>query len=128
VWVLFVGILLVVGLVLIVAAPQLRAQNEQLYALGASTSLVRQIGGYYGAITAILGTWPAIILGHIVALLQTDFSERDINGEVLSLGSVENFGPHWYLIVVLGLLVPAISAALGYVTTRSNRMLSYRQD
>ena len=128
VWVLFVGILLIVGLVLIVAAPQLRAQNEQLYALGASTSLVRQIGGYYGAITAILGTWPAIILGHIVALLQTDFSERDINGEVLSLGSVENFGPHWYLIVVLGLLVPAISATLGYVTTRSNRMLSYRQD
>ena len=128
VWVLFVGILLVVGLVLIVAAPQLRAQNEQLYALGASTSLVRQIGGYYGAITAILGTWPAIILGHIVALLQTDFSERDINGEVLSLGSVENFGLHWYLIVVLGLLVPAISAALGYITTRSNRMLSYRQD
>ena len=47
---------------------------------------------------------------------------------VLSLGSVENFGPHWYLIVVLGLLVPAISATLGYVTTRSNRMLSYRQD
>ena len=45
VWVLFVGILLIVGLVLIVAAPQLRAQNEQLYALGASTSLVRQIGG-----------------------------------------------------------------------------------
>ena len=128
VWVLFVGILLIVGLVLIVATPQLRAQNEQLYALGASTSLVRQIGGYYGAITAILGTWPAIILGHIVALLQTDFSERDINGEVLSLGSVENFGPHWYLIVVLGLLVPAISATLGYVTTRSNRMLSYRQD
>jgi hypothetical protein len=128
VWVLFVGILLVVGLVLIVATPQLRAQNEQLYALGASTSLVRQIGGYYGAITAILGTWPAIILGHIVALLQTDFSEQDINGEVLSLGSVENFGPHWYLIVVLGLLVPAISAALGYITTRSNRMLSYRQD
>ena len=128
VWVLFVGILLIVGLVLIVAAPQLRAQNEQLYALGASTSLVRQIGGYYGAITAILGTWPAIILGHIVALLQTDFSERDINGEVLSLGSVENFSPHWYLIVVLGLLVPAISATLGYVTTRSNRMLSYRQD
>ena len=128
VWVLFVGILLIVGLVLIVATPQLRAQNEQLYALGASTSLVRQIGGYYGAITAILGTWPAIILGHIVALLQTDFSERDINGEVLSLGSVENFGLHWYLIVVLGLLVPAISATLGYVTTRSNRMLSYRQD
>lgn len=128
VWVLFVGILLIVGLVLIVATPQLRAQNEQLYALGASTSLVRQIGGYYGAITAILGTWPAIILGHIVALLQTDFSERDINGEVLSLGSVESFGPHWYLIVVLGLLVPAISATLGYVTTRSNRMLSYRQD
>ena len=128
VWVLFVGILLIVGLVLIVAAPQLRAQNEQLYALGASTSLVRQIGGYYGAITAILGTWPAIILGHIVALLMTDFSERDINGEVLSLGSVESFGPHWYLIVVLGLLVPAISATLGYVTTRSNRMLSYRQD
>ena len=128
VWVLFVGILLIVGLVLIVAAPQLRAQNEQLYALGASTSLVRQIGGYYGAITAILGTWPAIILGHIVALLMTDFSEQDINGEVLSLGSVENFGPHWYLIVVLGLLVPAISATLGYVTTRSNRMLSYRQD
>lgn len=128
VWVLFVGILLIVGLVLIVAAPQLRAQNEQLYALGASTSLVRQIGGYHGAITAILGTWPAIILGHIVALLQTDFSERDINGEVLSLGSVENFSPHWYLIVVLGLLVPAISATLGYVTTRSNRMLSYRQD
>lgn len=128
VWVLFVGILLIVGLVLIVAAPQLRAQNEQLYALGASTSLVRQIGGYYGAITAILGTWPAIILGHIVALLMTDFSERDINGEVLSLGSVESFGPHWYLIVVLGLLVPAISATLGYVTTRSNQMLSYRQD
>lgn len=128
VWVLFVGILLIVGLVLIVATPQLRAQNEQLYALGASTSLVRQIGGYYGAITAILGTWPAIILGHIVALLQTDFSERDINGEVLSLGSVENFSLHWYLIVVLGLLVPAISATLGYVTTRSNRMLSYRQD
>ena len=128
VWVLFVGMLLIVGLVLIVATPQLRAQNEQLYALGASTSLVRQIGGYYGAITAILGTWPAIILGHIVALLQTDFSERDINGEVLSLGSVENFGPHWYLIVVLGLLVPAISATLGYVTTRSNRMLSYRQE
>ena len=128
VWVLFVGILLIVGLVLIVATPQLRAQNEQLYALGASTSLVRQIGGYYGAITTILGTWPAIILGHIVALLQTDFSEQDINGEVLSLGSLENFGPHWYLIVVLGLLVPAISAALGYVTTRSNRMLSYRQD
>ena len=49
VWVLFVGILLIVGLVLIVAAPQLRAQNEQLYALGASTSLVRQIGGYHGA-------------------------------------------------------------------------------
>ena len=128
VWVLFVGILLIVGLVLIVAAPQLRTQNEQLYALGASTSLVRQIGGYYGAITAILGTWPAIILGHIVALLMTDFSERDINGEVLSLGSVESFGPHWYLIVVLGLLVPAISATLGYVTTRSNQMLSYRQD
>ena len=128
VWVLFVGILLIVGLVLIVATPQLRAQNEQLYALGASTSLVRQIGGYYGAITAILGTWPAIILGHIVALLMTDFNERDINGEVLSLGSVENFGPHWYLIVVLGLLVPAISTTLGYVTTRSNRMLSYRQD
>ena len=81
-----------------------------------------------GAPPAILGTWPAIILGHIVALLQTDFSERDINGEVLSLGSVENFSPHWYLIVVLGLLVPAISATLGYVTTRSNRMLSYRQD
>ena len=37
VWVLFVGILLIVGLVLIVATPQLRAQNEQLYALGAST-------------------------------------------------------------------------------------------
>ncbi|MDO4631670.1 MAG: hypothetical protein Q4A82_05210 [Corynebacterium sp.] len=127
-WILSAGILLVLGLVLVVAAPQVRAQNQQLYAIGAPVTLVRQIGGYYGGLTAILGTWPAVIMGHLAALIFTHPSTYDVNGQLLHAGTFELFSVNWPSVLYLCLLVPAVSAAMGYFATRSNTMLEYRQD
>lgn len=121
-------ILAIIGLIIVLSLAQVRAQNEQLYALGAPTKLMRRVGGFYLGMMALVGTVPAVVLGHIVAFLLLDPTEYDENGEVISIGNLEFWHIQWQLVVMLCLVVPLIAALMGYCATRSNKYLSYRQD
>lgn len=126
--VLAVVLLLVLGLVLILSAQQMKRQNEQLYAIGANQSLLRKIGAFYMAILALLGTVPAVTLGHIAAVWFLDSSQTNINGDILVAGDLDYYQPDWIGIGLLCLAVPLVAALMGLVATRSENLLSYRQD
>lgn len=121
-------ILAILGLIVVLSIAQVRAQNEQLYALGAPTKLMRRVGAFYLGMMALAGTVPAVILGHIAAFFLLDPSEYDENGEIITVGSVEFWHIQWQLVAILCLVVPLIAALMGYFATRSNKYLSYRHD
>lgn len=121
-------LLLILGLVLVLSAEQVTRQNEQLYALGAPISLIRTIGAYYGGMVAVLGTLPALLIAHIGALFLMSPDETNINGQVLTPGTLSHYQVDWAAIGILGIAVPVLSALMGYLATRSKNLLSYRQD
>ena len=127
-WALVVVLLLVLGLVLVLSAQQMQRQNEQLYALGADQSLLRKIGACYMAILALLGTVPAVVLGHIAAVWFLDPSQTNINGDVLIAGDLDYYQLDWVGIGLLCLAVPLAAALMGFFATRAKNLLSYRED
>ncbi len=121
-------LLLIITLVVVLSAEQIKRQNEQLYAIGADPSLIRMIGFFYGGITAALGTWSALFVGHLSAIWLLEKTETNITGQVLWSGSLDYYRVDWLSIGVLGILLPLISAGLGYAVTRSKTLIGYRQD
>jgi hypothetical protein len=127
-WALVILLLLVLGLVLVLSAQQMQRQNEQLYAIGADQSLLRKIGASYMAVLALLGTVPAVVLGHIAAVWFLDSSQTNINGDVFVAGDLDYYQLDWIGIGLLCLVVPLVAALMGFFAIRVNNLLSYRQD
>ncbi|MDO4762057.1 MAG: hypothetical protein Q4A31_09085 [Corynebacterium sp.] len=125
---LAIAVLVVIGLMILLSASNVRRHNEQLYALGAPVSMLRAIGAMYAGLTAALGTVIPVILGHITPLLVGRPDTKDVNGAILSRNLWSEFSPDWWIILLMCVVVPLAAAGLGYISTRPSSLVAYRQD
>ncbi|MCS4531708.1 hypothetical protein N7326_04350 [Corynebacterium sp. ES2794-CONJ1] len=120
--------IVIVALMIILAAPTMRQQNEQLFTLGAAPKLLSAISAFYGIITTLLATIPALILGHGLGYILLDSSEYDINGELISLGGRGLYQGSWPIVILFLLVLPAVAGLLGAFLGRPRDLVKYRQD
>lgn len=110
-------ILLVLGLIVALAQPEIRATYTQLSAVGASHEQLRRINASYLGLLALGATLPAYIAATIGVALTRNPALVGESGHVLASSTLATFRPDMLGGLVFVILVPAIAAGIGWLSS-----------
>lgn len=118
-------VLMVMGLVLALSAQQIRRQRIILEAVGAAPGTARAANALFGALCAFTAGAFGLLTGYLGALAVSTTTGY-LNGHVIRYGTLAHTLPDWGQMLLLLVVVPLLSAALGWVLTPKAELPEYR--
>ncbi|WP_460490601.1 hypothetical protein, partial [Corynebacterium nasicanis] len=121
------GVLVVVTLVQALSWQSVRRQFALLDAIGAPPGLPSQVSGAFSGLLALAGTVCGVAAGTLGAWLLTSTTQLHSSGAVLSTGTAGYFLPDWRMQLILLVLTPVATWAVGSLFHRRLGELEYRE-
>lgn len=118
---LYFGIflLIIIGLIIVLNSDEMLKLHAQLRAIGASQRFLTLTTAAHASLTAIIGLWPPLIIGHVLPMLFMNTAVYDSNHELIAYSDFAAYQPNWALLGFVGIGVPALAFGLGIVSMRA---------